>query len=317
MILTHLNPAWLECNGYVNFLNKAFHGSWSRTDFDWYLGRAFQGIRPDILVRASGTDVISGLGLVHRQVRVGCDPPVNVGVISAAGTVPSARGQGHYAELLRSALERARQCSWVALLAFVTEENGSGRGLGRLGARVIPSFYMSAAAQRWRNGINGSSITSARRDGASPPWVRRAEIEHSRKRLTVSARSAAQAGFHYEQEDDWRRQFIERPHGIRLQRLQRDSHAWIETVGSTDRLQRLDCPASKTRRHVMTLVAASAAAGRRFFMYSLDAQLAAALRRQGLAIHRGYFMLLPIDPSGHAWRTISEASWSVQSGDRV
>jgi GNAT superfamily N-acetyltransferase len=147
MIQTYLNPAWLERNRYLDFLNNAFAGSWRKTDFDWYLGRAFQGIRPDILVRASGTDVIAGLGLVHRQVRVGCDPPVNVGVISAAGTLPSARGQGHYAELLHSALERARQRAWVALLAFVTEENGSGRGLRRLGARVIPSFYLSAAAR--------------------------------------------------------------------------------------------------------------------------------------------------------------------------
>jgi GNAT superfamily N-acetyltransferase len=317
MIQTYLNPAWLERNRYLDFLNNAFAGSWRKTDFDWYLGRAFQGIRPDILVRASGTAVIAGLGLVHRQVRVGCDPPVNVGVISAAGTVPSARGQGHYAELLHSALERARQRAWVALLAFVTEENGSGRGLRRLGARVIPSFYLSAAARGWRDGKAGRVNTTARRDGTLPRWVKRAEIEHSKSRFRPTARSAAQAGFHYEQEDDWRQQFIERPHGIRLHRLQHDSQAWIETVGSTDRLQRLDCPASKTRHHVTTLVAACAAAGRRFFMYSLDAQLAAALKRRGLAIHRGYFMLLPADRSGQAWRTLSEASWSVQSGDRL
>lgn len=315
MIQTYLNPAWLRHSGYVDFLNKAFSGSWSKTDFDWYLGRAFQGIRPDILVRASGTDVIAGLGLAHRQVRIGCDPPVNVGVISAAGTVPSARGQGHYSELLHSAVERARQCSWVALLAFVTEENGSGRGLRRLGARVIPSFYMSSRGRR--DAKPGCSITPARRDRASPPWLKRAEIERSKNRFRFCARSAVEAGFHYEQEGDWRQQFIQRPHGIRLHRLQHDSQAWIEPVGSTDRLQRLDCPASKARHHVTSLVAASAAAGRRFFMYSLDAQLADALKRRGLAIHRGYFLLMPVDRSLPAWRAMNEASWSVQSGDRL
>jgi GNAT superfamily N-acetyltransferase len=315
MIQTYLNPAWLQRVDYVDFLNKAFSGSWSKTDFDWYLGRSFQGIRPDILVRASGTEVIAGLGLVHRQVRVGCEPPVDVGVISAAGTLPSARGQGHYSELLHSALERARQCSWVALLAFVTEENGSGRGLRRLGARIIPSFYMSS--REWRDGKTPCSNTSARRDRISPPWLKRVEIERSKNRFGLHPRAAAEAGFHYEHDEDWRQQFFHRPHGIRLHRLQHDSQAWIEPAGSTDRLQRLDCPPAKTRHHVMTLAAASAAAGRRFFMYSLDARLAAALGRRGLAIHRGYFMLLPVNRSVHAWRTINEASWSVQSGDRL
>jgi hypothetical protein len=68
---------------------------------------------------------------------------------------------------------------------------------------------------------------------------------------------------------------------------------------------------------VLALARASAAAGRRFFLYSLDAQLAAAMNRWGFALQRGYFLLLPVDSGSAAWRRLSEASWFVQSGDRL
>jgi hypothetical protein len=306
MIQTHLNPAWLDGDRYVELLNQAFPGTWNRAAFDWYLRRTFRGVRPDILVRTSGAELVSGLALIPRQVRVGCDAPVDIAVLSAGGTLPAQRRCGHYAALLRAALERARERAWTALLGFVTEGNSSGRGVRRLGARAVPSFYMTTRTPVWRAaGLRGKRPVSRGADTSPIP----AGMRHMR--------SGMRASFHYEDAADWRAQFVERPGGVHRIRLADDAWAWIETVGATDRLQRLDCPAFKTREHVTALARASESAGRRFFLYSLDAQFAAAMQRRGFAVHRGYFLLLPVDSASADWRRLSEASWCVQSGDRL
>jgi hypothetical protein len=306
MIQTYLNPAWLERDRYVELLNQAFPGVWNRTAFDWYLRRPFRGVRPDVVVRASGKELVSGLSLVPRQVRVGCDRPLDIAVLSAGGTLPAQRRCGHYAALLRAALERARERAWTALVGFVTEGNGSGRGLRRLGARAVPSFYMTTRTRGWR----AASVDDARR---APRALEPCAVADGKRQI----RSAGRASFHYEHAEDWRGQFIERPCGVRRIHLADDAFAWVETVGTTDRMQLLDCPAWKTREHVTALARASEAAGRRFFFYSLDAQLAAAMQRRGFAVQCGYFLLLPVDSTSADWRRLNEASWCVQSGDRL
>lgn len=108
-----------------------------------------------------------------------------------------------------------------------------------------------------------------------------------------------------------------RPHPVRTIRLAHDSLALVESVRETDRLQWLACPDEKSAASVATLAAASAAAGRKFFMYTLDPREAAAARRVGLRIRGGYLMLLPTGQSIEGWDRLTNAVWRVQSGDRV
>jgi GNAT superfamily N-acetyltransferase len=299
-----INPQWLDPAAYIAFLNRVFPGQWDRKAYDWYLGRAFNGIRAELLLRTAGGRIVSGMGLSHRQIKVGTGRAVDVCVISAAATDPHERGRGHYAALLQVALERARDQGRAALLGFVTRDNTSGRGLARLGSRAIPSFYVFSG-QRPR-------IRAAERLLRTEP-MERAQEQMARE----LARAAPVARFHYERDEDWKSQLVHRPHPVRAVRWGHDSLAVVESVGSTDRLQWLACPREKAARSVAALAAHSAAAGRQFFTYTLDPLLAKAARRVGLRIREGYLMLLPTGYSTVDWAELARAPWAVQSGDRV
>jgi len=306
MTTTLLNPGWLDPAAYIAFLNRAFPGQWDRNAYDWYLARSFRGVPADILVRADGERLLAGMGMSHRQIGVG-GRIVDVGVITAAATLPDQRGQGHYAKLLRMAVEYARDRRYVALLGFVTHDNGSGRGLMRLGSRAIPSFY----------------VHSGHRPAARHPTTRcardRAALRVRERVARELARSskARQAHFHYERAEDWESQLIRRPHAVHAVQRGHDSLALVETVGSTDRLQWLACPKEKAVRNIATLAARSESAGKRFFMYTLDGCVAAAAGRAGLRIRSGYLMLQPTGTSSVDWNELAAAAWSVQSGDRL
>jgi hypothetical protein len=315
-----INPPWLERAKYVQFLNQSFGGQWNGPSFDWYMAREFNSQRTEILVRADGCRVLSGMTLCYRQVVVGDAAPIGVVILSAAATLAAERGQGHYPALLQAALGRCRENACAAALGFVTHENVSGHGLTRLGARAIPSFYMVSPPSP--RAIRASTARPLRPASAEPPHRRGALLSafESLARLTVPiahASGAARARFHYERAEDWRRQFLHRPHTVRVARLGHDSYAAIEAVHETDRLQLLVCPEDKRAGNIAALAAASAATGRRFFMYTLDPAEAAAARRARLRIRAGYLMLQPTGLEGDGWDRLARAVWRVQSGDRM
>lgn len=301
MSITELNPVWLDAAGYVTFLNRSFPGRWDRAAYDWYIAREFSGVSSDIFVRAENRRILSGMAMGYRQIRLGEGRPIDVGVVSAAATLPCERGRGHYSALLQAAIERAREKGYVALLGFVTHDNSSGRGLVRIGARAIPSFYIVSGRQPCR---------TARK-------ARVARISPTELSDRALGSVGSQARFHYGYRRDWMRQFIHRPHPVRALHVAHDSVALVESVGHTDRLQWLACPREKAPASVAAVAAASAATGRRFFTYTLDPLHAAAAQRLGLQIRRGFMMLLPVEPSSAAWRELAGAAWQVHSGDRL
>jgi GNAT superfamily N-acetyltransferase len=318
-VRAQINPPWLDEADYVAFLNCVFPGQWDRVAYQWYMRRAFNGVRGDILVRAEGSRILSGMAFCHRQIAIGADEPIDVAVISAAATLPSEQGCGHYTAMLRFVIDHARELGYAAVLGFVTRDNRSGRGLVRTGALAIPSFYIvSAEGSRVGNSPRARSLISkavaaderkAAVDAALAAFARR-QVERGRE-------YSRQAHFHYERTLDWIQQFIDRPHGVRAVRLAHDSLALIETVGATDRLQMLTCPDLKTTRCIAALAAASAVTGKKFFMYTLDPHQAAAALRAGLRIREGRLMVQPTGYSTAAWNALAAASWAVQSGDRL
>ena len=315
-----VNPDWLDRARYVEFLNQVFPGQWDPARYDWYIARAFNAWPNDILVRAEDHRVLCGVTLCYRQICVGTGAPVLVCVLSAGGTLARERGRGHYAAILQTALERCREKGCVAALGFVTRGNGSGRGLVRTGARAIPSYYVvSAAAQR---AAPGSTARPPGPECSGPSHradaLRRDLESHARRTAGFpDACRLPRAQFYYEHGEDWRQQFLHRPNMVRIVRLAHDSYAAIEAVQETDRLQLLVCPDGKRARNVAALAAASAAAGRRFFMYTLEPTEAAAARRARLRIRAGYLMLQPTGVGGEGWERLAGADWRVQSGDRM
>ena len=314
-----INPAWLDRARYIEFLNQVFPGQWDSPAYDWYMARPFNAERSDILVRSDGVRILSGMTVCYRQIGMTSGPPVKVGVLSAAATLATERGRGHYAALLQCALECCRKRFCAAALGFVRRDNGSGRGLIRLGARAIPSFYL-ISPEVWH-------ARSASKVRPSSPV--HSESPHRREDLMSAFQSLARtppvlvapgtprAHFHYERAEDWREQFLQRPHKVRIVRLAHDSYAAIEAVNGTDRLQLLVCPDGKRARNIAALAAASAAAGLKFFMYTLDPNEAAAGCRAQLRIRGGFLMLLRTGLEGDDWDRLAGAVWRVQSGDRM
>jgi hypothetical protein len=315
-----INPPWLERSRYIEFLNQIFPGQWNPAAYDWYMARGFNAHGSDILVRAEGTRVLSGATLCYRQIVLGTEAPIEVGVLSAGGTLPAERGCGHYPAILQTAIQRCREKGCVAVLGFVTRNNASGRGLIRIGARAIPSFYLvSSDLARPTRGWQARPLRfmcsgPSRRSGTLM------EAFESLARFTVHGSEAAGAPwahFHYERAEDWRLQFLHRPHAVRVARLAHDSYAAIESVNGTDRLQLLVCPDRKRAGHIASLAVASAAAGRKFFMYTMDPAEVTAARRSHLRIRAGYLMLQPTGVAGVGWDRLAGADWRVQSGDRM
>lgn len=303
---TLVSPPWLDPASHIALLNLGFPGQWDRRTYDWYLRRGFRGICGDILVRAEGTRVVAGMAMGHRQIRIGGGKIVDVHVISAGVTLRAEQGRGHYAALLQMAVERAREQRSAALVGFVTSDNGSGRGLQRLGARAIPSFYVfSGDPPRLRSAVR---TLHTRRIGPDEERVAREQ---------APASHSCAAHFHYAREQDWRDQFVRRPNAVSAVRTGHDSLALVESVGSTDRLQWLACPDGKSARAIAALAAHSAALQRRFFFYTLDPLQAAAAQRAGLRVRKGYLMVQPTGGSPEGWEALAHARWSVQSGDRL
>lgn len=293
----------MEPTAYIRFLNHGFPGQWDRRSFDWYFRREFNGRRTDVAVRAEEGRILAGASYSYRQMVDPSGRTVDVCVMGTATTLPSERGRGHYATLLQTGIDLCHERSCAALLGFATADNPSGRAFMRRGAHSIPSYYIASAA------------------GA------RARLRHPRPMTELPAIDAksrcesreqpSQVRFVYARPRDWAQQFVERPCGVRVVRVAHDCTALIETVGSIDRLQWLRSPDRKVIAGVARLAAASAAAGRRFFMYTMDSLLACSAGRLGLGIRDGVVLVLPADRGGVPLDELLQAPWRLQSGDRM
>jgi GNAT superfamily N-acetyltransferase len=306
---TEVNPPWLAPGDYVAFLDRVFPGQWDLRAYDWYIARGFNSRHGDLLVQAEEGRIRAGIALVPRQVVVDDRAPIDVGILGAAGTLPEERARGRYAQLLETAIECGRQRGYAALLAYTTADNASSRGLLRIGARAIPSFYVFSAGR-----TPGVPRAAATMRVALDDVVPQLNGWRPHPRLTSGA---ATARFHYADRGDWEQQFLHRPNGVRAARIRHDSLALLESVDSTDRLQYLACPEEKRVASVAALAAASRASGRRFFMYTLEPSEAAAARRLGLRTRDGHLLLLPTGRGKRHWEALTAAHWHVQSGDRL
>jgi GNAT superfamily N-acetyltransferase len=301
-----LNPQCLDPTRHIGLLNQGFPGQWSRPTYEWYIARPFHGVENDTIAVTDGHRALSVITLSYRQVCNDANFPIDVGIIGSTVTLPSERGRGHYGRLLEAVRDRAAGKGYVAIIGFVTRDNVSAKGLTHRGAVAIPSFYLVSA--------------SGRRPVSHPARDRLAYCAPEHLAAALAHRELQQPRgmrFLYSRSGDWRRQFIDRPGPVRAVRLAHDSLALVETVHDTDRLQWLACPRDKVTGAIARLAAASAAARRKFFLYTLDPLLAAAARRIGLRMRPGYLLLWPTGRRTEVWNRLAHASWTVQSGDRL
>jgi hypothetical protein len=305
---TQINPSWIKPEDYVRFLNHCFPGTWSLNSFHWYLSRSFAGRSTDIAVRTDGCRLLAMVAVCYRRVLAPDGDGIDVGIMLAGGTLPSEQRRGHYSALMQASLDIGRERACEALLGFVTRDNGSGRGLSRLGAHSIPSYYITStprlkSSRRLERVIDASACRTAQ-----CAWIA--------ARRTCGP--APHLQFDYASPEDWQRQFVHRANPVRLLRPGHDCVALIESVGDVDRLQWLDCPAHRRIATIAALAGAARRARRKFFMYTMDPLLARATARLGLRVRDGYMKIMPVRAvAAESVKRMTALPWRLQSGDRM
>jgi len=221
---------------------------------------AFRGA--DFLMDESGD---AGSALTHRNVALaGESTTIRVAIMTGSWTLPAARGRGLFSRMIDRSQEVARTRDARLLLAFVTTTNSSCGRLAAAGASMIPTFYCNGSLSR--------PIQTPRLEPA--------------------------ARFVYSDEE-WRRQFLERPVSTRLI----TSDSWSAVIEDTD-----------DRRRVHSIEgdfdAAVPALGE-FFCFTTVTSRAEALAASGFTITNGHLAILPISAE------IVPISWHIQNGDRM
>ena len=297
------NPTGVE-DAYLNGLAICFPGAWNEASFRWYLQRPFQSRHPDTLIARDGELLVAGLGLNYRRVRSSDGRVHDVGVLTAAWTLPKYQGRGYFRRLVKTAMEIAASNGCEALLSFVIRRSASGLGLRRIGAAEVPTRYLFLAP--------GDALLRP----PALPDVRALQADE----LPDLPRTGSGLAFHYDTIEEWTAQFLDRPHPTTLFEVG-GGIAVLEHVDATDRLQFLHTPAQSETAALAAMASRAHAAGRDFFFFTTDENLAARAVQFGLRQTEGAIMILEL-PNGRAsalspapqW---TSSSWHIQPGDRM
>ncbi|PYQ11090.1 MAG: hypothetical protein DMH00_09175 [Acidobacteria bacterium] len=185
-----LNPEGVD-EDYLRSVNLCFGDPWDGSAYRWYLRREFAGRLPDLLVVRHPGEMVAGLGLNYRQVRLAGGALVEVGIVTAAWTLPAARGRGCLEALLRGSVRIAAQRGCVLLLAFVTRENGSSGVMRRCGSTMIPTAYLRSSPKDRRLRVDCKSLVLTAVDAT--------EVETS----FACRKAESAARFDYSRSQDW------------------------------------------------------------------------------------------------------------------
>lgn len=297
------NAAGVE-DAYLDGLTTCFPGAWSEASFRWYLQRPFKSRRPDTLIARDGERLVAGLGINYRQVRSIDGRVHDIGLLTAAWTLPKYQGRGCFRRLAEAAMEVAASNGCEALLSFVVRRNASALRLRRIGAAEVPTRYLFLAP--------GDPLLRP----AVLPAVRALQAEG----LVDLPGAGSPLAFHYDSLEEWTTQFVDRPHPTTMFEVGAGM-AVLEHVGATDRLQFLYTPAQSETAALVAMASRAHAAGRHFFFFTTDENLAEHAVEFGLQQTEGAIMILEL-PNGRAsglsaappW---TSSGWHIQPGDRM
>jgi GNAT superfamily N-acetyltransferase len=285
---------------YVEWLNSCYLGGWTERLFQWYLNRRFAGRGPDLLVAREMGEPVSGCGVNYRRVRIPGGAVRDAAIISAAWTLPGARGKGYFTKVAQESARHAADRGCELVLGFVTADNPSGRAMASCGSALLPSAYLTL-------------------DSASPPpphelpEIRQAQAADAARRF---ASGGGNDSFQYPSRDAWEHQFLERPNPVEILRIGGDSLAVVEHTPDTDRLQWLSCDGGGSSDAVAALARRAFEAGRRFFAFGMRRWSEACAARAGLAREPGYLTCMPLRGSPNPDNYFA-GDWNVHSGDRM
>lgn len=298
------NPEGID-SAYLDHLNVCFPASWNAESYRWYLKRPFGSRLPDIVTVYDDDKLVAGMGINYRWLTLPHGCLVDVAVLTAAWTLPAYQGSWHFMRLIKASKNIARAKGCLALLSFVTDENASAAVLRRAGAYALPTRYIKVFPDTKLQ---------------LPRWLPRVRLRRGARFVAANSANSAVA-FHYPDSNDWRTQFLGRPHPTSVLDVAKGV-AVIEHVGETDRLQFT----SETSEDGLTKAVAVTArysqrSGRGLFWFTTSESVAASAQRFGMTVGVGHVMVIDLPVETRDEQAILErlrtTVWHVQAGDRM
>jgi len=292
----------LSKENYLHGLNKCFPGWGDETTFNWFYRNA-SFPRADMITASRGGNYVAGSSVVYRTLQVNSTPHL-VGIMSGSWTLPEARKQGCFTEMIRISKSLCEDKKAIALLAYVTEANPSRRRIESEGSCLIPSVYAVS------EGIFGTpSVGVSFQNEFSDQFV-------STLHKTAPDHSIS---FTYQTEKEFYKQFIDRPLPVLGFQLPCGACGIIEKAGDTDRVLCLKTSHFKQRLNAMNqLRFLSARNQRNFFFYATANDDLRIAKELGMTLLPGFITVSPSKTAGKDLLTaIKRTPWNVQSGDRV
>lgn len=311
MISVSINPSGIQ-DEYLRCLNLCF-GNWGdRQSYHWYFERRTSYTETDLIVLRENDKLAAGSAVSYRRVAFADGTVALVGIMTGSWTLPQFRGRGHFTQIIKESLRLTAEAGGSALLAFVTEENGSFRQLAKAGAALVPASYLLSTPQTQEARAGHGNLHRLEKSGPviSEVFARLSDDEARRY-----------CRFHYSSEHDFRSQFIDRPGETEIFRDSSGCFGIIEKKGETDILQLfladVEDEAALTKC-LGSFLFHALCEGRKLFLYSTLPTVARACTRLGISIKRGFLTIMTTDgaasEAAHYW---TNCSWNVQSGDRV
>lgn len=260
MRVRRLAASMVEPRRYLDGANLAF-GEWGdEATFAW----VFRDDAELLFVEDANGKTIAASGITWRTLLDG----QRAAIMTGSWTLAQARGLGAFSSMIEATRTAALE-QHAIILAFGRMENVSGRRLEAAGARLDPTFYCRSTV-------------------ASQPESILETVEPDP--------SAFRTSFLYSP-DEWRMQFLQRPHAhIECLGQRGEWAAVVERTAQFDRVQAI------SRTDALPLLAARAHAhGRRLFWY--------ATRTPAIECEWTAGFLASMPPRVTAWE--------FQNGDRV
>jgi GNAT superfamily N-acetyltransferase len=259
MNVRRVSAALADPHEFLDGANRAF-GQWGdEATFRW----AFRGDAELLFL-----DGVAAFGIVWRTLTSG----ERAAIITGAWTLPEARRLGAFSRLVGVAREVAQEREAI-VLGFVRAENPSARGLASAGGSLVPTFYCRAEARVCRQ---------ARSPALS---------------VLDPDRSVFNSSFVYSA-DEWRAQFLERPHAeLECVGVRGEWMAIVERTREFDRVHAISDVGA-----LSSLVLRAHAAGRRLFWFSTTRPAIECEWTDGFLAVVG---------------TSAFSDWELQNGDRM
>lgn len=283
-----INPAGIDAE-YLTCLNKCFRVWGDQAKFDWYFRRQAR-FPADLIVFADDGRVVAGSGITYRQLKLPNAKTILAGIMTGSWTLPEEQRKGYFNKMIQESRRVVARKRGALLLAFVTQDNASSRGLTKAGAALFPTRYLFSSTEFRSSGPieKTNNLRESAPDG---------DHLFDRRAQTI----AASTHVHYETQTDFRRQFLERPQPVEILSDEDGNIGVVEIGRGTEALQLLLAQqgTSASIKGILAAFAQRAALNRRqFFFFTSDDVFVAAGEAIGLQSKLGYIAALVADEAG-------------------